>query len=182
MSTSTTARAESARRLSAALVSGGYAEEPVVAPLVEEAINSGSSFAGLLISRGAVTAEVVLGMESQLTRLPVVDLNAHRPAANALELAPLSMVREYGAVGFELRGDQLVMAFTDPPGPDDLRSLSVLVGHDIVPVLADPLAVERLLSSMELAEGSGAAAPVAMPVPAGVGAVATGVAGDVAGT
>src|SRR5215472_7852239 len=87
MSASTTARAESARRLSAALVSGGYAQEPTVAPLVDEAINSGTSFAGLLISRGAVSAEVVLGMESQLTRLPVVDLHAHHPAANALERA-----------------------------------------------------------------------------------------------
>ena len=98
MSPSVTTRAESARRLSAALVSGGYAQEPVVAPLVQEALDSGASFAGLLITRGAASAEVVLGMESQLTQLPVVDLTVHRPAAYALQVAPRSMVREFGAV------------------------------------------------------------------------------------
>jgi twitching motility protein PilT len=172
MSPSVATRAESARRLSAALVSGGYAEEPVVAPLLQEAIDSGTSFAGLLITRGGVSAEVVLGMESQLTQLPVVDLHAHQPAAYALEVAPVAMVREFGAVGFELRGDQLVMAFTDPPATEDLRTLSVLIGHEIVPVLADPRAVERLWSATNQA-GSDPAAQASAPVPA-ADEVATG--------
>ena len=149
MSPSVATRAESARRLSAALVAGGYAEEPVVGPLVQEALDSGASFAGLLITRGAVAAEVVLGMESQLTQLPVVDLTMHRPAAYAMQVAPVAVAREFGAVGFELQGDHLVMAFTDAPATDDLRTLSVLVGHEIVPVLADPRAVELLWADME---------------------------------
>jgi twitching motility protein PilT len=83
-------------------------------------------------------------MQSQLTQLPVVDLHTHRPASYAMQVAPIAVVREFGAIGFELQGDQLVMAFTDPPDVEDLRTLSSLVGHDIVPVLADPRAVERL--------------------------------------
>ncbi|HAM00923.1 MAG TPA: type IV pili twitching motility protein PilT [Acidimicrobiaceae bacterium] len=146
---STATRTESARRLADALVSGGYASEDVVSPLVAEASTTGRSFADLLITRGGVAAEVVLGVQSQLTQLPVVDLHTHRPASYAMDVAPPAVVREFGAVGFELQGDQLVMAFNDPPDSEDLRTLSSLVGHPIIPVLADPRAVERLWQDQE---------------------------------
>jgi twitching motility protein PilT len=171
---SSTARTESARRLADALVTGGYASQEVVTPLMAEAVSTGRSFAGLLISRGAVAADVVLGMQSQLTQLPVVDLHAHRPASYAMQVAPIAVVREFGAIGFELQGDQLVMAFTDPPDVDDLRTLSSLVGHDIVPVLADPRAVERLWRS-QAPSAQDAAAEVGMaPVASADGGVDPG--------
>ena len=158
MSPSTT-RSESARRLADALVNGGYAAPEAVTPLLDEALSTGRSFAGLLISRGAASADVVLGMQSQLTQLPVVDLHAHRPASYAMQVAPVAVVREFGAIGFELQGDQLVMAFTDPPNVDDLRTLSSLVGHDIVPVLADPRAVEKLWRAQSHSAEDAAEAP-----------------------
>ena len=48
------------------------------------------------------------------------------------------MAREYGAVGYRLDGDLLTVAFGDPPDEDDVRALSVLVGHVVVPVLGEP--------------------------------------------
>ncbi|MHB8680566.1 MAG: PilT/PilU family type 4a pilus ATPase [Acidimicrobiales bacterium] len=170
MSPSVATRAEAARRLADALVSGGYAEQGVVASLLGEASSLGRSFTGLLISRGAAPAEVVLGVQSQLTQLPVVDLHTHRPAAYALQVAPVSLVREFGAVGFELQGDQLVMAFADPPDVEDLRTLAMMVGHEIVPVLADPRAIDRLWSTMDDAaalDTPAAEAPSAPTAPAG---------------
>ncbi len=101
-------------------------------------------------SRGDVTSqEVVLGLLSQLTRLPVVDLDHDRPSDQALAATPLTVAREYGAVGYRLDGDALTTAFGDPPDEDDVRALSVLVGHVVVPVLANPIAIERLLATME---------------------------------
>jgi len=148
MSPTLATRTESARRLAHALVSGGYADDAAVVPLVEESAATGMSFTGLLINRGAAPPEVVLGVQSQLTQLPVVDLFTHRPAAYALQVAPISVAREFGAVGFELQGDQLVVAFADPPDADDVRTLSSLVGHSVVPVLADPRALDKIWSSM----------------------------------
>ena len=183
---SSTARTESARRLADALVAGGYASQETVMPLMAEAASTGRSFAGLLISRGAAGPDVVLGMQSQLTQLPVVDLHAHRPASYAMQVAPIAVVREFGAIGFELQGDQLVMAFTDPPDVDDLRTLSSLVGHDIVPVLADPRAVERLWrsqapSAQDVAAEAGPTSSAAATDPPGdPGAVAAGVTSDLA--
>ena len=65
------------------------------------------------------------------------------------------MAREYGAVGYRVDGDQLTMAFADPPDVDDVRALSVLVGYSVVPVLGDADAVERLLAANEPAPVAG---------------------------
>jgi len=149
MSPSASTRVEWARRLAQALVSQGYAHETVVVPVLEEACTSGSSFPALVVSRGVTSREVVLGLLSQLTQLPVVDLLNDQPSEVALHLTPPTVAREYGAVGYRVDGDQLTMAFADPPDVDDVRALSVLVGYSVVPVLGDADAVERLLVANE---------------------------------
>jgi twitching motility protein PilT len=168
MSPSASTRVEWARRLAQSIVSDGYASDSDVAPVLSEATDRGSSFPALLISRDVTSQEVVLGLLSQLTRLPVVDLDHDRPSDEALAAAPFTVAREYGAVGYRLDGDQLTTAFGDPPDEDDVRALSVLVGHAVVPVLANPIAIERLLASIEPppapaseapAQGNGSSAP-----------------------
>src|SRR5580698_4459888 len=149
MSPSANTRVEWARRLANSIVSDGYATDADVAPVLTEATDRGSSFPALLISRDVTSQEVVLGLLSQLARLPVVDLDHDRPSDQALASTPVTVAREYGAVGYRLDGDQLTTAFGDPPDADDVRSLSVLVGHVVVPVLANPLAIERVLASIE---------------------------------
>ncbi len=147
MSPSAATRVEWARRLAQALVSGGYADELAVNALVDESSATGASFTALLVKRSVARVDVVLGVLSQMTQLPVVDID-DQSVARAMELTPPSAA-EFGAIGFQLHGEQLVMAFGDPPDAGDLRALAVLVGRDIIPALADPVAVEHVLSAME---------------------------------
>jgi twitching motility protein PilT len=168
MSPSASTRVEWARRLAHSIVTDGYATDAEVAPVLNEATDRGSSFPALLISRDITSQEVVLGLLSQLTRLPVVDLDHDRPSDQALASTPVTVAREYGAVGYRLDGDQLTTAFGDPPDDDDVRALSVLVGHVVVPVLANPIAIERVLSSIEPAQP----APAPPPPPAANGSPA----------
>jgi twitching motility protein PilT len=149
MSPSPTTRVEWARRLAHSIVTDGYASEDAVSPVLDEATAHGSSFPGLLISRSVTSQEVVLGLLSQLSRLPVVDLEHDRPSDVALAATPVSVAHEYSAIGYRLDGDQLTMAFADPPDEDDVRALSVLVGHIVVPALANPVAIDRLLTAIE---------------------------------
>jgi twitching motility protein PilT len=170
MSPSANTRVEWARRLAHSIVSDGYATDADVAPVLSEATDRGSSFPALLISRDVTSQEVVLGLLSQLTRLPVVDLDHDRPSDQALASTPVTVAREYGAVGYRLDGDQLTTAFGDPPDEDDVRALSVLVGHVVVPVLANPLAIERVLTSIELQQAPPPPPPSEAPaVPNGNG-------------
>ena len=91
MSPSAATRVEWARRLAGGLVSHGYLHEDMVMPVVDEATATGVSFTALLISRGLVSAEVAVGMLSQLTQLPAVDLAVDRPSAPAIDLVPVTI-------------------------------------------------------------------------------------------
>ena len=144
-------RVEWARRLAQTIVTDGYAADSAVTPVLDEACSGGTSFPALLISRNVTSQEVVLGLLSQMSRMPVVDLVNDRPSDVALAQTPVAVARQFGAVGYRLDGDQLTMAFGDPPDEDDVRSLSVLVGRGVVPVLANPLAIEHVLAEAETA-------------------------------
>jgi twitching motility protein PilT len=149
-----------------ALVSHGYLQEDVVMPLVDEASTTGTPYTALLIARGLVSSEVAVGMLSQLTQLPAVDLAVDRPSPDAVELVPLTIAREYGVVAFRLDGEQLLVAFSEPPDADDLRALSAMLGYGIVPLLADPYGIERELQSVaSLASLSDLAPPAPPPAP-----------------
>jgi twitching motility protein PilT len=158
------------------LVSDGYASEDAVMPLLDEACSNGGSFPALLISRDVTSQEVVLGMLSQLSRLPVVDLHRDPPSEAALVATPVAVAREYRAVGHKVQSDQLTMAFGEPPDPEDIRALSTLVGYAVVPVLANPLAIDHALAAAEAAAQAAAvaAAAAAPPPPPPPSPVATG--------
>jgi len=160
MSPSALARDEWARRLAQALVGSGALAESTMQPALEEAAVTGASLAAVLIAHQIVPRDVVLHVASQLSQLPVVDLDVDLPSDEARMAVPPGVAREYGAVGFRAQGEQLAVAFGEPPTPDDLRALSALVGYVVVPVLADPLAIARHaeLASAALAAAAGAAA------------------------
>src|SRR5579862_2426788 len=161
MSPSSNTRVEWARRLAHSIVTDGYADESADAPVLDEATANGSSFPGLLIARSVTSQEVVLGLLSQMSRLPVVDLDRDRPSDQALAATPLTVAQQHGAIGYRLDDDRLTMAFADPPDEEDLRALAVLVGRAVVPALANPLAIDRLLQAFAPPPPGAADAPAA---------------------
>jgi len=52
-----------------------------------------------------------------------------------------------------------MVAYADPPDADDVLSLSGILGYEIVPVLGDPMAIERILRSGEPEASSDGAQP-----------------------
>jgi twitching motility protein PilT len=141
-------RSEWSTRLARALVGAGYDTTAQLAPLLNEAQATGTSLAYLLISRGRGLPGVVVGALAQLSGLPTVDLAAITPSAEAAALLPPAIRREFGAVGLQLDGNVLVVAFAEPPESPDVDSLAALVGRRIHPVLADPVVVEQHLMDM----------------------------------
>ncbi len=160
MSPSGATRVEWSKRLAQALAAGGYASESDLLAMAGEAGSNGVPLASVLIARGVASPQVVVGTLAQLAQLPVVDLYAERPMGEAVAMVPAAVAREYGAVGYRLAGEQLVVAFAEPPDADDIRALSMLIGRPVAPVLADPAAIERVMAAVA------AAAMPAPPVPA----------------
>ncbi|HUZ11129.1 MAG TPA: PilT/PilU family type 4a pilus ATPase [Acidimicrobiales bacterium] len=142
---STANRADLSRRLARALVASGYAEEETVAPHLAEAGATDTPLSMILIARGALPATVVVNTLSQLARLPVVDLFADPPTAEAIRLLPPGLGSDHKAVPIRMVDHRLLVAFEEPPELADVRSLGELVGHELLPVLADPMVIEQIL-------------------------------------
>ncbi len=141
---STAARVEWSLRLAQALVNGGYATEANLSPLLTEAQATGQALATLLIARQVAIPSVVVGTLAQLSQLPAVDLAATTPDPDALSaVGPAGL--EFRAVGLRLDGNQIAVAFGEPPSNDEVQALSARVGYRVSPVLADPTVIDALL-------------------------------------
>ncbi len=142
---SSATRTEWSRRLARALIGGGYADEPTVGALLSQASDTDVPLGTLLIGRGVLPAVTVVNTLAQLARLPVVDLQSEPPAQDVVPMVPPLLARDHRAVAVRLSGRQVMVAFAEPPDLADLRSLGDLIGYEVVPVLADPLVIDRYL-------------------------------------
>jgi twitching motility protein PilT len=156
MSPSATTKVEWARRLTQALVAGGYVREADVTPLFDEASAGGPSFTALVIGRAVASPEVTLGVLSQISQLPVADLVNDPPEPDAVQAMLTATGPDYAAIGYRIDGRRLMVAFADPPDIEDLSALSGILGYDIVPVLGDPISIDRILHAQVDAMSNGA--------------------------
>jgi twitching motility protein PilT len=138
-------RTEWSRRLGRALVSDGYVTEDALAPVLAQASEGGVSLGALLIAQGVVSAPVAVNMLAQLARLPVVDLQAEPPSPEAVNLVPTLLAQDHQAVAVRVVGNQAVVVFAEPPEPADVKSLSDLMGREVVPALGDPVTIAHLV-------------------------------------
>ncbi len=164
----TAARVEWSLRLAQALVAGGYATEANLAPLLTEAQATGQALATLLIARQVAIPSVVVSTLAQLSQLPAVDLAATTPDPTALA-AVGNAGNEFRAVGLRIDGNQLAVAFGEPPSAEEVQALAARVGYRVSPVLADPTVVELMLGAAPAAGAPPATAPLPPPPVAAAG-------------
>ncbi|MHB1711746.1 MAG: PilT/PilU family type 4a pilus ATPase [Acidimicrobiales bacterium] len=146
-----TARADWSVRLAQSLIAGGYATEAELSPLFAEARATDRPLATLLIERHVAQPGIVVGVLAQLVQLPAVDLLGALPGPDVFARVPESVSREYEVVALRCDGNQLAVAFAEPPDAATIESLSALIGYQITPMLADPTVVARVLSDGPLA-------------------------------
>ena len=188
MSPTVAERVEWSKRLAQGIIGGGYAAEDSVLPVLQEADASGKPLASLLISKGVLPSQLVMGVLSQLSQLPTVDLTADPPDQQAMALIGGTVASQYGAIGWRTSQDQLTVAFGEPPEPADIRALEALAGIRVAPVLADPMVIDAVIhggiGGNGAVGGNGATSGTAASVALGVDDTMVGhsAAGTVAGS
>ncbi len=147
-------RSEWTTRLAKALVESGYETDAQIKPLLNEALATNQTLAFLLISRNLALPSVVVGTLSQLSEVPAVDLAAFTPQPEATAALPGALAREFLAMGLQFDGNVLVVAFGEPPTPEEVEELAGRVGHRVHAVLADPVLIAQHLGSMNASDAT----------------------------
>jgi twitching motility protein PilT len=165
VSPSPSARERWSRELAGLLGRSAVLPEEDLRSALEEALASGLPLVEVLLGRGRLPGPAVLGALGQLAQLPVVDLVQAPPEPEALAQLPPGLSGQFGALACRVAGGQLLVAFGEPPDPDDLRALAALAGASVVPALADPRVLRAALGQHE-------PSPSVVPVPALAGVAA----------
>jgi twitching motility protein PilT len=140
---------EWSRRLVASLVASGTLGQDTGNELLGRAADANRPVAALLAESGAVDAATCLVRLSELSGIPSVDIFSARPMGEAFKLVPESLAREFRVIGYQLRDGRLTLACAEPLSANEVRNLSAFLERDVAGlVLADPLALERLMSAV----------------------------------
>jgi twitching motility protein PilT len=152
----TSARSDWSTKLAQALVQSGYETDAVLKPALHEAIATDQTLARLLIDRGIVAPNVVVGLMAQLSNLPAVDLARFTPTPEAVAALPAAVAAEFGVAAVQFDNRTLTLAFGEPPDAHELDALSSAVGYRVAPVLADPTVIAQMHGAAPVVDEAGA--------------------------
>jgi type IV pilus assembly protein PilB len=120
----------------------------------QEMQRSGKSVGEVLADFGILDADSQLQVMAEHLGTEVVDLRSWTPDEATLKAMPAATAKTYQAIPYALHGTVLQIALADPLNPSLLDELGFTVSYEIVPVVADPKAIQ---SAIEKHYGGGEA-------------------------
>ncbi len=108
------------------LVDNGFVKSEVLSQLQELSQKNGQDLNQLLVSQKVLEEEDLAKAKAAFFNLPYVDLRQLQVPPRVLELIPLESINFYNFVPFDLVGDSLKVAITDPTNLSALEALEFL--------------------------------------------------------
>jgi len=134
-------------RLGELVVAAGLATNEQVAACIDELPNSGGKRLGqLLIERGVLDEHNLARVLAVQFRTDVVDLRLVSPTPEAAGLLTEDKARELRAMPLSVDGDDVTVAVADP-APSVIVRLREILGKQIVPLVAAPSDIDRVIGT-----------------------------------
>jgi len=111
----------------------------------QEMQRSGKSVGEVLADFGILDPDSQLQVIADHLGTEVVDLRNWKPDEETLKAMPAATAKTYQCVPYALHGTVLQVALGDPLNPSLLDELGFTVSYEIVPVVADPKAIQAAI-------------------------------------
>src|SRR4030095_10733031 len=111
--------------------------------VLQEIQRSGKSAADVLNDFGLLDYDSQLQVIAEHLGTEVVDLSDWQPDEATLKSVPAATVKTYQCLPYALHGSTLQVALADPLNPAVLDELGFTVTAEVVPVVADPKAIQK---------------------------------------
>ena len=132
-------------RVVAALLEAGLVTSGQMAAVSEAASGSGATPGRVLLERGLVDLDALMGVLERDLGMPRVDLTSYVPDEAALASVPAETAREWTMLPlFEIDGI-LTVALGDPTDVFDLDTLSASLGVEVEAVIGEPSSITEAL-------------------------------------
>ena len=103
----------------------------------------------IILEKKLISQEELNKLKAYILGIPFVNLKESEIKIDILKIIPESMVRQYNAVAFDKRGDQLKVAMLDPNDLQFLDFIGKKTGLKIVPCFTDKEGIKKALRSFQ---------------------------------
>ncbi len=124
----------------------GLIDDLQLEEVLQEQARSGKPVSQILQDFGMVELDTQLHIMAEHLSTEVVDVQSVDLQPELLKTIPAATARMYQCLPVELYGSALRVALADPLNPNALDELGYIVGKEIQIVVADPVAIEKLIS------------------------------------
>lgn len=114
--------------------------------VIEEQTRSGKTFSQILADFELVDLDTQLQVVAEHLGTEVVNITDQELSADLIKRIPAATARMYQCVPVGWSGSTLQVAMADPLNPSFVDELGYVIGQDIQLVVADPAAIEKLVS------------------------------------
>ncbi len=114
--------------------------------VIEEQTRSGKTFSQILADFELVDLDTQLQVVAEHLGTEVVNITDQELSADLVKRIPAATARMYQCVPVGWSGSTLQVAMADPLNPSFVDELGYVIGQDIQLVVADPAAIEKLVS------------------------------------
>jgi type IV pilus assembly protein PilB len=123
----------------------GLIDDLQLEEVVQEQARTGKTFGQLLQDMGLVDLDTQLQLVAESLGTEVVNVRDLEIPPHVLKTIPPATARMYQALPLAVYGSTVQAALADPLNPSAIDDLGYIVGKEIQVVVADPVAIEKLI-------------------------------------
>ena len=113
--------------------------------VVQEIQRSGKPVSEVLSDFGILDMDSQLQVMADHLGTEVVNMRGWTPTEEVLKAVPAATAKNYQVMPYSLNGSTLQLALADPLNPAVLDELGFTISYEIVPVVADPKAIQQAI-------------------------------------
>jgi len=114
--------------------------------VIQEHTKSGKPVWQIIVDSGLINLDMLLQLIATQIGTEVVEIEESQITPEVLETIPADTARMFQCIPVAVYGSSVQVAFADPLNTENIDQVSFVTGKEIIPVVADPTKIEKLIN------------------------------------
>ncbi|MBN1915553.1 type II/IV secretion system protein [Candidatus Dojkabacteria bacterium] len=129
------------------LIEKGVIDTEKYKALKFESASTGRSAESLAVEKGLISENDLFKTKSEITGIPFIELGELVISTEIIQKIPFEAAQKNSAIAFELVGDYIKVAMTDPIDIQKVNYIEAVIGKKIAPYYATPTDIKKVLDT-----------------------------------
>src|SRR5258706_8187218 len=124
--------------------------------VIQENTKTGKPVWQIIVDTGLINLDMLLQLIATQIGTEVVEIEESQLTPEVLETIPGDTARMFQCIPVAVYGASVQVAFADPLNTENIDQVSFVTGKEIIPVVADPTKIEKLINKFYASTDAGA--------------------------